>query len=283
MKYSLAILFVLFASYAFGQKYHTCEIYQYYGNDSNKKELVCTRVFNDKGKVVHQASKHYQNKDEDTIEMKGENGDMIMKYITGNYVIEVNGVYDYYYEDTFLLLKFFMDSSDYVDSEKTFYYYDENKLLCKTLLKYATMKIKYFTATADDTTLFFRDASHNIIEETRNILPHEHRAGGYIFQHKIKYNKQNKPITDSSYLAKGNISEALKYYYYKNSFKEVDVNMSGKNAMNTLYFTDGKGRIITKKWNDEAEKTTYFKDGRIKISRYYHKGNLATTHVFIYN
>jgi hypothetical protein len=121
MKYTLAILFVLFESIAFGQKYNVCEIYRYEKNDSTHQSLECTRVFNKTGNIVHEVRNYagyYDGLDEDFYR---------------------DGTKDYYYEKGLLRLIKYSGFErgrgvvKYPDTIITRFYYDNNKRLNKEI------------------------------------------------------------------------------------------------------------------------------------------------------
>lgn len=298
MKYALAILFVLFGSITFGQKYNTCEIYRYYGNDSTHQSLVFTQTFNDAGKIVHEVCNDMDNYDG-----------------PGAEYIKYAGLYDYYYENGLLkMVKSAATPGKYdkhLDTTITSFYYYADKRLSKEV---STNRM--YGCPATDTIIIVDDGEPNgpnvvyydtldttvvhyyyNLEGKMTIKDHWHsndgRANGTEF---FKYDEMGRVIVDSAYAVRQTFIKRFLYddngYSYVGFLdggyggKEEYILDSNKRVVEHSYFYDSDdksvvGSIVYKLLYRDL--TEYFPNGRIARTRHYDDNNeLTTTHIFVY-
>ena len=266
MKYALAILFVLFGSITFGQKYNTCEIYRYYGNDSTHQSLVFTQTFNDAGKIVHEVCNDMDNYDG-----------------PGAEYIKYAGLF-YYYADKRLSKEVSTNRMYGCPATDTIIIVDDGEPNGPNVVYYDTL----------DTTVVHY---YYNLEGKMTIKDHWHsndgRANGTEF---FKYDEMGRVIVDSAYAVRQTFIKRFLYddngYSYVGFLdggyggKEEYILDSNKRVVEHSYFYDSDdksvvGSIVYKLLYRDL--TEYFPNGRIARTRHYDDNNeLTTTHIFVY-
>src|SRR2546428_8067804 len=89
MRYLAFVIFIFEALSVSGQTHRKCRIFQYYGIDSLHKKLVCTQIFNEKGKVLKEVCNGYY-------ESRNSQGTDLIH-------VKDDGTRYYYYNDTLLV------------------------------------------------------------------------------------------------------------------------------------------------------------------------------------
>ena len=299
MKYTLAILFVLFGSIAFGQKYNACEIYRYEKNDSTHQSLECTRVFNKEGKIVHEEVRNYSGFDD------GLDDDFYR-----------DGTKDYYYEKGLLRLIKYSGVEyykvDYPDTIITRFYYNDSKKLKREIAVHRIygysgidtfmvddgppdgIMIKH-TDTLDSTmTIFDYDKQGKIVSKKWYDKWDLH-SNHINIANFIRYDELDRVTVDSivhfDIDSPSNYDEPLVNTFVYNSQGYIFYLGKGHYGK-TEFILDDKKRVIERSvFLDTAvtretyyrDVTEYMPDGRIaKIRHYNDKGELAVTHVFVY-
>ena len=268
MKYTFSALFILFSAIVFGQKYHKCKIYQYRGAYSANKQLVGTQLFNKKGKISHEEYRQYLN----YLDTSGD--------ISG--LIKSDGSCGYEYDDTVLQVSIGIDTTaGFLDTLSTYFYYGDyrrlDRKICIKHFKYVDSSIS-FSAAVDlrksihmDTLNYLYDRLGNMIEE----IPGVESAYLHVFH---KYDNANRLVKDS--VAGNNV---VSTYSYSHSGYKVFVFKPGDLEPKVAVYTcDDNGRIVESQWANELIKRIYSKDGSLVRDMFYAKGELITTHIFVY-
>lgn len=273
------------------QKYHKCSIYEF--RDSAHHGLICTQIFNEQGKIIHEAASYYCYYD--------VNG--------GQTYIKDDGVYDYYYEDTILIRSEYSDMHhrglEHPRLTKTFFLYNNLKKVVKEII------INRVYDSPADTSISLEDDSRYInparhYADTLDTLEgrYEYDVLGRLFRRDsfeyYKYDKENRLILDS---ISGNPAWIKKYKYSTNGY--VVYHWHGRYPPDSKdeYILDEKSRVMSIShfyYNDFIKNdsynaytlfcrdvTEYYPDGRIAKHLYYTKDGygdlqLTTTHVFVY-
>lgn len=288
VKYTFTIWLAMFVSTVAAQQFHKCTIYQYRLNDSSKKKVVCSQLFNSKGRVVDEVVEDYVQ----YLNVNGAGGTCIG--------IKEDGHYQYYYNDTALVLsvKSHSDHSrkDRLDTVKTYFYYDDNRRLEKKIMiphQIIDSPRKFVCDDCEDpnqvilyssdTTLYFYGRSGNLMREI-------HNSDGYNTQNNFSYDSINCLITDSFFI-KHKFHFVISFAYGAFGYEKRHYFWEGSNPLVTKYSLDEKGRIIEEKSDNEMTKTFYYPDGRISRKLYFGRDYyrqdtdeliLTTTHLFVY-
>lgn len=276
VKICFTILTFALAFNAFGQKYHKCSIYQYQGNDSGNKELVCTQIFNERGKIVH-----------DTFTNFGIYVDSVLEPFL------LDGICDYYYEDTLLKMKKNYRMTD--DSARfSFYIYNESGRLCKEL--------SFYRGRFSDTLFYTYDAWGNLQE-----INHRDFTRTYSYDRQGRLLKESVaegdyPITTFEYA-----EHSSTRYFEIDRFttrKFVAISDRKKRVIEEDTYSCRPGRFVPeynskgeflissyKYWGHHADMscrllskdfTTYDREGRIAKKIHWRDNEITTTHIYVY-
>lgn len=237
MKILITILFILVSYRCLGQRYHTCYVYQYEGNDSNKKKLVLTQEFNELGKIVYEQYNDYKSGTSD------------------EYSIWPNDTTYYHYKGSVLIFK--KEKLFNGDSTITQFFYDKygrevkRKIFSyalKLLIENDSILILDTPRLWIDSILFLYNKAGNLIETRQTVGPGTGKTAGLpnIKRETWKYNfhkkvKCHKAFEDSS----NKLIYTSHLKYRKNRFT---VRMKGYVSQNDkmIFILDSKKRTVKK-------------------------------------
>jgi hypothetical protein len=298
MKYLYCLVFSLLPGFCPAQL--VCKVYQHPAGLPAEKELVLTRVCDEKNRPLRE-------------EVRGYN--LFLNNTNTMYCHREDGIYEYYYDDTIHYKTVFTVLDDIsrkpIDSGKIFYYYDDStgrlvkdvdvKHLCKRIPGKKPGSIR-------NTVVYSYDSAGRLIMKSGTYTSN---CAEY-----MSYDSQNRLLTDSvrQTCAVEDFCLVTKYEYTDDGYREYAWMCDKKHPMITIYRLDNEKRIIEQAtWfhiNDETSggkklsvpdnwgaylnndlkkyqqyektETTYDAAGRIAETRYYFGGKHTTTHTFVY-
>lgn len=264
------------------QTHRKCKIYQYFGNDSKNKKLVCRQPFNGKGKIVKEIARgYYESRDSKGTDLIHEKKD---------------GTHYFYYDDTLLVTsKLVLPNNE--GTEVYQYFYNEKKLLVAETTNFSydsviNLKRDEWLVTFDDgdTTFYSYD------EYNRKTMCKEPGSTSY-----FEYDDNGRLSKDSSCHLFPSPWTVVGYYNYSSNIR-VKYFYSDCNCIKWIkdYVLDNKKRVIDETYfmrenaNEKIATTderyevktrksySYYSTGKIKVIRSYNKNELTTTHIFEY-
>ncbi len=271
MKYLLLFILLLIATTLFAKKHHHCSIYQYYGHDSTKKQIVCNKSFDTNGNLIEMNSFRY------------------FKYSTieGTTVspIEQDGIHRYFYGNNLLKKQFFVPQSASDTNYEDFIYRNDILIfLIKTTTKkkdsiYNEWTGKYQAEEyGNDTTKYEYNLSGEKVTEIK--------SGSVEY---FAYDNNKRLIYDSIVESYG--VRILKYSYNEKGYNILHVDKEHQyDVYKEEYILDNMNLII--EHNDHYQDNRYvedtktineYSDGDIVKSRYFVNNILTTTHLFVYD
>lgn len=275
---------------------HYCDVYQFAGTDSSHKKIALKQTFNAQWQLTSQTYTGYKN-----TAVQGTS----------------DGTYFYFYRDTLLVQRTFIDEGE--DSTKALYSYNQQSQLVKTehftfqkrLRKNAdkglgrpggcivtekdyekerswkqTSVINYSYNTAGQVVLYDATQLHF---SSQNRYTWAYDSLGRIAKHS-SFDNNRRLSADEYHYFDGGYSFVQTWYDYDGNPKQLKTEAWEYSPVYTHTFTtDSKGRVLKEVVTTEkgetlsTETTAYNADGRISRTVYYNgKGEPEITHIYVY-
>ena len=235
MKQILSILLLTLSATAMAQKYKTCTLSQFKGDDSTQNEVVYIEHYNDKGKVI---MKDYVNS-QSVIDATEEGDDKGTKVF-------------YTYKDTILMSERRYRTKEYEDTAITNYTYNaEGKLILQVVqrhTKFAAMN----EAGGTEPVITWKWQADTIRYEYNSKGQMIAQKGGERW-HKLAYNAQQQVTRDTTYTSPEDL-KAKTYFVTVNTYtkdKEPEKKVKEhyvkgkKHFNNTVEYTYANGKLIS--------------------------------------
>jgi hypothetical protein len=287
LRHFLCILILLASTFCKAQDITRCIVYQFAGNDSNKKHIALTQTFNRRAQIVWEKYLNYKSS---SSEGYG------------------NGTYRYYYTDSLLTKRLFADNKD---TTKVLYYYNNRNQCIKEQNFSWERRLKKNVKTDD---IFEQIPQQEDFEKKRTWIKTNEvtisydgkgrrikKADEEDYTHFWKYDESNRVIQEKGY-DDNKLVYVEDYTYFNGGYKYSTVWYDDNEKPQTpkysdidlssiytfTFYLDKKGRIIkkeitTEKGEIDTEITDYDKKGRIAKTIYLDaKGQPEITHIFEY-
>jgi hypothetical protein len=283
MKGILLVIFsLLFALSSIGQAFKQCNVYQFPGTDSLKKQVVLKETFNNFGKILSEVYSNYKEDD-----------------ATGT----DDAKYFYFYTDTLLTKRTCLQTKE-GDSTKALYYYNDKRQLIKQETFEFKRRIKNDLPPGKDI-LFDSDFEKKRTWEQTSAINFTYDDKGReieFYAPEIHWDDQNRYIW--KYDSIGRVIQHISYqdkreiwvehYTYSDGGYEIYFSWSDNYATHKeIYKLDSKGRVTEKIWKgrvkenggEEIERTVtqYSSDGYIlRTIVYNNDAKPEITHIYVY-
>lgn len=293
MKNLLCLVILVSSLFCKAQNIEKCTVFQYSGNDSLKKHIARIQIYNTHGLIEMETYTNYKTS------------------INGGYR---DGTYHYYYMDTLLYKRVFIDDNQ--DTLKTLYLYNEKNQIIKEeyfeskkeLRKDASKGCVHFEKDFElfRTWMKISEVNYTYDEKGRKVKKVEENNYTRVWE----YDSISRIKLEMGY--SGNqLSYMEKYLYFKDSFKfstiQYDSDGNPKPALysdiffqpifTTTNYLNTKGQIIKTETTTEKniiignEITEYYSNGKIRktihttIDKHYLDSNSSPviTHIFEYD
>jgi hypothetical protein len=259
------ILFFLTGTFCKAQDYKKCIVYQFAGNDSNKKHIALRQTFNRRGQVVSETYSNYKRSSKE-----------------GN----SDGTYYYYYTNNILTKRLFIHYNK--DTSKVLYYYNvdnqcirEDYFNCERRLKEDVKRDVVFDADFEKNRTWMKtnEVTYSYDDKGRKIK----KTDGQDYDRLWKYDEQNRIIQEKGYGNDNKLAYVEDYQYFDKGYKYSTVyyDFSGdpkpprysdiefSPIYTSTFYLDKKGRVFKQEITTEksikisSEITYYDTRGRI--------------------
>lgn len=286
MRHTASISLVLLTLTASAKNYDTCRVYQYFGNESDKKELVLKQVYNETGKLIYEAASHYLNYEN------------VAR--TSTVSEKPDGEYYYVYDNDNLIAttSAFAGSgfSELTDSCLNNYFYNDRGKRQMSVLRSHVSAMEFRTSPkgrshqemtpkrwrAADTTIYFYDANND------NLIAEQRRCDGRVSTSRHYYNFDNsgRSLLDSVVEEGGSL--VTKYTYSADGFSKEVRNYRG-DVVRYQYKLGKSGEILSERKSENnshgqysTTETLYNEAHRVVTEKYFAGDALMTTREYVY-